>query len=280
MNDASLQASLEDWSRPALLPGAELVDIDAFVREHGERRVQERLGRLPVDFRYCRLDEFYAQAQASPHQWGVDEAAARYVFHDHLLEEGATQVALEEFFDRHAPPDAFVTMSETWPCVAIRLALSGPDSHTPVHYHGATTCALLHGSKQWWLWSSAVRDLVWWLGCGLRGRNRLASWEEHVAPRLESATGDARELVWTLVEELEASGRFLNPGAEHPAARTIERLRAGEGRIPLAEELRGIRFTQQAGEIAYVPSSWCHAVRNDAWHLAVIHELTAQAVQA
>lgn len=275
MTNAALQTTLEDWSRPALLPGAETVEIEAFVREHGEHRVQERLGRLPIDFRYCRLGEFYEQVQAAPARWGTNEAAARYVFHDHLLEEGETHAALEEFFDRHAPPDAFVSMSETWPCVAIRLALAGPDSHTPVHYHGATTCALLHGSKRWWLWSSAVRDLVWWLGCGLRGKNRLASWEENIAPRLESATGDARRLVWDLVAELEASGRFLAPGAEHPAARTIEQLRAGEGRVPLVEELRGISFTQQAGEIAYVPSSWCHAVRNEAWHLAVIYELVA-----
>lgn len=280
MTNAILQTTLEDWDRPALLPGAETADIEAFVREHGHHRVQERLGRLPVDFRYCRLADFYAEARASRPGWGPDAAAGRYVFHDHLLEDGETQAALEGFFDRHSPPDALVTMSETWPCVAIRLALAGPDSHTPIHYHGATTCAVLQGAKQWWLWSSAVRDVVWWLSCGLRGINRLAGWEEHVAPRLESATGDARELVLALVEELEASGRFRDPGPEHPAQDTIARLRAGDGPGPLAEQLRGIRFTQRAGEIAYVPRAWCHAVRNEDWHLAVIHELSGKIAHA
>lgn len=267
-----MSPSLRPDGPPLLTEGAPRICIEDFVRAHGDVIVQERdpAARSPRDFMLSRIRDFHAEAVHARVPWHVDHPGARYLFHDILLDD---EDPLSSFFDEIEPPEYLVDMSEALPCVAIRMAMAGPGSYTNLHYHGPTACLLLDGTKHWWMWPAEARDLLWWLVCGLRARNRHAAWLEHVAPWFSHETGDTLALVRAMLRSLEAEGRFRAPDSGHPSTTAVAEILAGRRPVPGLAALRGIEFVQRAGEIAFVPDGWCHAVRNLDWHLAAIYEL-------
>jgi hypothetical protein len=111
-----------------------------------------------------------------------------------------------------------------------------------------------------------------WLAAGLRVRNRLALWDERLAPALARPRADGREEFFGALDALASEGRFVAPSA-HPAHRNTREFLDADGRPLSAERLLGRRVIQRAGEGLFLPQGWTHAVRNLEWHVALVYEL-------
>jgi hypothetical protein len=256
-----------------LLEPCSQLDLQEFVERFSACIVQERdlAGRSSMDFRLIRLADFYAANRSSCASWSSDDYGSAYVFHDLCTNAGSVG-EFDALLDECPPADWFVTLSETSPCVRVTIALGGRNSFTSLHSHGAAGCLLLAGEKEWWLWPPEISPLLSWLAAGMRVRNRLALWDEAIAPALERARGDGRDEFFGALEELASAGQFV-AASDHPAhARTME-FRDERGRPLTAQRLLGRRVTQHAGEALYFPQAWSHAVRNSEWHVALVYEL-------
>jgi hypothetical protein len=261
---------LTDLMNGELAPPA--CSLESFVETYGNVcfRSSDRSFELPHATSALSLKDYVNRVACEP-QSRLEPLLPPipYIFHDVLGNDeihfdsmhASTSIPIEE---KCPPPDFFVTLSQTYPCVAARIALGPSNSHCGLHTHGAAVNMIAFGSKRWFLYPNRVVSRLIRLIFGARVSCPQLFWFIHFHKLAVANDGDITSEFFRTARRLEMVGLYDIPSSETG----IEPL--------LAEDLRGIEVLQKAGEIMYVPDGWGHWILNEDFTLSVVYQLESE----
>lgn len=257
-------------NQPFILKTGRVLRLDDFFEKYGQASVRVSMEEfaLPKTTHVMTVAAYRdACGVGSPHKPTMESVRLPYAWHDVT---GRSPPAIEvdtlrDFVLGAELPEFFCELSKKFECLTAVVAFAPPHSYANIHTHGSALNELLHGEKRWRIIHPYVADALYRLARLLKVPNKFLFLEREL---FSSITGQGDIAPWIRQKFTDWYEQGLC--AEPPNGR--DRI----WYIPMQADLvRGLTFSQQAGETVFLPSEWAHSVENTCWTLCRIYELEA-----